>query len=220
MSEIGVIVGKEWRNFAGSERGVFVVYGALVLAWSLLVRNNILNSSMLFTGMWWLSLSVLISSTVANSVFVTERISGSMEILLTCGFSRSAVLYGKVLFVVFVSVALGAVCSGLALVWSIGDNPALFLRGILANADLYCGGAFLSATAGAWLSIRFSSPRIIPFVVLILVSGVCGAYLAVAQFTALPEWALFLLTLAVGAGFLSLARKDFHGEKIIAPLDI
>ncbi len=220
MSEIRVIVRKEWRNFAGSERGVFVVYGALVLAWSLLVRNNILNSSTLFTGIWWLSLSVLVSSTVANSVFVTERLSGSMEILLTCGFSRSAVLYGKVLFVVFVSIALGALCSGLALVWSIGDNPALFLRGILGNADLYCGGAFLSATAGAWLSIRFSSPRIIPFVVLILVSGVCGAYLVVAQFTGLPEWALFLLTLVIGGGLLGLAKKDFHGEKIIAPLDI
>ncbi len=220
MKQAGIIVRKEWACFTGSEKGVFVVYAVLVFVWSFLPRYNAAGGPGFLSGLWWLSLSVIVSSGFANSVFAAERISGSMEILLTCGFSRNAVVLGKTAFVVLVSAVLGAVCLLLSLVWSLGNLQFVLVQSTLANLLLYSGGAFMGAAAGAWMSIRFSSPRIMPFANLFLVIIICTAYYVAAQFVPMSEWVLFLMTALAGGAFLWRAIKDFHGEKVIAPIDM
>lgn len=220
MDKIGTILKKEWACFTGSEKGVFVVYAVLVCVWSFLPRYNAVNGSGLMSAIWWMSLSVIVSSSFASSVFVAERISGSMEILLTCGFSRNTVVLGKTAFVVLVSAGLGAVCTLLSLAWPVGSLQPFLVRSLLSGMLLYAGGAFMGAAAGAWMSIHYSSPRIMPFANLFLVVLVCSLYYGAAQFVSLPEWVLFLLTVAAGSAFLWRAIKDFHGEKVIAPVDL
>jgi ABC-type Na+ efflux pump permease subunit len=217
VKDILAILRKEWRNFAGSEKGVFVVFGILVLSWSFLSRNNAAGASDIFNSVWWLFFSVVVCSNFANTVFVTERVSGSMEILLTSGFSRNAVLFGKVLFVIIVSAGIGAACIVLSLLWIyIFDRmAAVLMQQIAHGALLYACGVFMNAAAGAWMSIRFSSFRIIPFVNIFVLSLICAVYYA------LPSGAILMLILAaVGVLFLVLAAKDFNGEKIIAPVDL
>jgi hypothetical protein len=220
MRQIGTIVGKEWSCFAGSEKGVFVVYAVLLGVWSFLPRQNALNGFGPVAAMWWMSLSVIVCSSFANSVFVAERISGSMEILLTSGFSRNAVIIGKIAFVVLMSAGLGLGCTLLSLAWPLGSLPPFFVQSELMGLLLYFGGAFMGASAGAWMSIQFSSPRIMPFANLFLVIALCSAYYGVDHFFTLPLSALFCGTVVVGCAFLWRAQRDFHGEKVIAPVDV
>jgi ABC-type Na+ efflux pump permease subunit len=216
------ILRKEWRNFVGSEKGVFAVYGILVFVWSFLPLYNNLGSFALGGAVWWLFFSVIVSGNFANTVFVAERMSGSMEILLTSGFSRNGVLFGKVLFVMILSGVIGGLCLCLSLVWIglSGHAAHLFGPSLLYAVALYASGTFMNAAAGAWMSIRLSSPRLIPFVNILLVGLVCGMYYALFFTACMSEWMLPALLLAVGCVFCALAKKDFDGEKIIAPVDV
>jgi ABC-type transport system involved in multi-copper enzyme maturation permease subunit len=222
VRDIALILKKEWRNFTGSEKGVFAVYGILIFVWSFLPLYNAPGSFAFDGAIWWLFFSVIVSGNFANAVFVSERLSGSMEILLTCGFSRNSVLMGKIIFVMLMSVAIGGLCFGLSFVWiAVTGRPQLFAaESLLFGALLYCAGTFMNAAAGAWMSIRLSSPRLIPFVNLLFVGLVCGMYYALRYAVPVSGWLLVLFLAAAGLAFLLLAKKDFNGEKIIAPLDV
>ena len=50
MKKLNAIIGKEWAGFLGSERGVFSVYGILVLSWSFLPLYKGLGTG----PIWWL----------------------------------------------------------------------------------------------------------------------------------------------------------------------
>jgi ABC-type transport system involved in cytochrome c biogenesis permease component len=219
MNDVLAILRKEWRNFAGSEKGVFAVYAILIFVWSFLPLYNNLGSFALGGAVWWLFFSVIVSGNFANTVFVSERMSGAMEILLTSGFSRNGVLFGKVLFVMIMSGVIGALCFGLSFVWICLSDHAAFLFGpsLVYAALLYASGTFMNAGAGAWMSIRLSSPRLIPFVNILFVGLVCGVYY---ELSFISEWMLPVLLMAAGCGFCALAKRDFDGEKIIAPIDV
>jgi ABC-type transport system involved in multi-copper enzyme maturation permease subunit len=222
VKDVLAILRKEWRNFVGSEKGVFAVYAILVFVWSFLPLYNNLGSFALGGAVWWLFFSVIVSGNFANTVFVAERMSGSMEILLTSGFSRNGVLFGKVLFVMIMSGVIGALCFCLSIAWIglSGHAALLFGPSLLYAVALYASGTFLNAAAGAWMSIRLSSPRLIPFVNILLVGVVCGVYYALFFTACMSAWALPALLLAVGCVFCALAKRDFNGEKIIAPVDV
>jgi ABC-type transport system involved in multi-copper enzyme maturation permease subunit len=216
------ILRKEWRTFIGSEKGVFAVYAILVFSWSFLPLYNNLGSFALGGAVWWLFFSVIVSGNFANTSFVAERMNGSMEVLLTSGFSRDCVLFGKVVFVIIMSVVIGTVCFCLSLLWVVllGHASMLFGTSLLFAALLYASGTFMNASAGAWMSIRLSSPRLIPFVNILLVGCVCGLYYALYCTVPVSEWLLSCLLFCAGCVFLFLAKKDFNGEKIIAPVDL
>ena len=222
MKDSVTILKKEWRNFTGSEKGVFVVYGIIIFVWSFLPLYNNTGSFALSGAVWWLFFSVIVSGNFANTVFVAERMSGSMEILLTCGFSRNGVLYGKILFVVLMSVAIGSLCFGLSLFWIavLSQMHPVSGTSLAMSSLLYCSGTLLNATAGAWMSIRLSSPRLIPFVNILIIGLVCGVYYALYYTAWVSEWFLISLLIVFAAVFFLLAKKDFHGEKVIAPVDI
>jgi ABC-type transport system involved in multi-copper enzyme maturation permease subunit len=236
VRDILLILKKEWRNFTGSEKGVFVVYGVLIFFWSFLPLSYYLphsgaeafkNQSVLggfaFNGaVWWLFFSVIVSSSFASSVFIAERMSGSMEILLTSGFSRNSVLFGKVLFVFIICVVIGCCCFGLSSVWiAIASRFYVFsARLIVVSALLYCAGSFMNSTIAAWMSIRLSSPRLVPFANLLISSIIFGMYSILDKMFDASIWILVLLLVTAGIVFFVLAQKDFHSEKIIAPVDV
>jgi len=222
MKDTLTIIKKEWRSFFGSEKGVFAVHGILIFVWSFIPLSSGSGSVLSGNPLWWLFFSVIVSGSFANSVFVAERLSGSMEILLTSGFPRNSVLMGKTGFVILMAVVIGGLSFALSFLWaSLISKQCLFQTdSLLFGALLYCAGTFMNAAAGAWMSIRLSSPRLLPFVNLLFVGLVCGIYYALRYAAGVPGWPLFLFLAAAGIAFLLLAKKDFNGEKIIAPLDL
>jgi len=221
MNAILSIFKKEWHCFKGSEKGVFIVYSILLFVWSFFPLNNV--STVAMSGsLWWLFFSVIISGNFASTVFVAERLSGSMEILLTSGYSRNAVLFGKMLFVMTLSIVIGILCLGLSFVWIMvsGHSQIAFGQAIFFAALVYSAGTFMNAASGAWLSVVLSSPRLLPFINVLVVGMICAIYSALHIFCGFAEWQLGLLLIIAGFVFLQLAKKEFNSEKIVAPLDV
>jgi ABC-type Na+ efflux pump permease subunit len=218
MKKIKAVLIKEWRNFVGSERGVFFIYGVLVLSWSFLPLNKDLGSG----PIWWLFFSIIISGNFSNSVFVAERMNGSMEILLTSGFSRDSVFLGKTAFVVGATVSIGMACFLLSLAWTriMGIDRPVTEAQLFQDAFLFCAGAFMNVTFGAWMSFRLQSPRIIPFLTILVMGLIVAGFACLSVFLKTPQWTLgVLLTIAAGI-FGTLAKKEFHGEKVIQPIHL
>ena len=136
MKDIWLIVRKEWIGFAKSDRGIFLVYSILVLAWSILLSSNI---NLLLAGagyLWLIFFSVIVSGNFSNTTFSAERISGSLEILLTSGIARNAILIGKIAFVIIMSIIMGFLCYVLAVgIYVVkGENYSLVLSIIPAGS--------------------------------------------------------------------------------------
>lgn len=222
MKDIRLIVRKEWRGFAKSDRWIFVIYGILILAWSLLLSKNmgILSSG---AGYLWLAFfSVIISGNFSNTVFVAERMSGSLEILLTSGVSRQSILNGKILFIIIVSTVMGALCYFVALGLNVlkGENVSVLIKIIPIGEELilYISACFMNAACGAWLSVRISNPRILPFVnlfVLLVIIIIHGVLSEIYSFTL---WSLIIVIAITGVLFYLFAYRDFKSERVIQPI--
>ena len=216
MRDLLIVLRNEWRSFLCSDRGLFVVYGVMIVGWGFLIATW--RSYVLFFAPFWLaSFSVIIAATFANSVFVSERISGSLEILLTCGISRSGILCGKLAFIFITTMIVGALCMGLASV------VRHILFGAMAGADaiigasgiaVYCGATFLTAASSAYFSVLLPNPRILHFINLLIVIFLVSLHSILTSFWPIPLFVLALLLLLIGTAFLFLAKKEFEGERI------
>lgn len=218
MKSLNSIISKEWNNFIGSDRGIFIVYGILVFSWSFLPLSHSIETD----SIWWLFFSVIVSGNFANTVFVSERLNGSMEILLTSGFSRDAVLFGKILFIILLSGILGMLCFCFSLIWLLlARQLHSFLRYDIAfNVALYGGGTIMNAACGAWMSIRLPNPRLIPFVNIMIVGIIVAVFYTLKYANVAPRWSLLYLLLSMSVVFLLLAKRDFHSEKIVQPINL
>ena len=186
---INIVFCKECRSFIGSERGLLFVYAVLIAGWSLLPLAGGIEQT---GSLSWLLFSVIISSNFAGPVFVSERLSGAMEVLLTSGLSRSSVLWGKLLFVVGISFAAGACSFALSLVWLnfMGEYHGLQTGYLLHIAALYCAGAVMNSACTAWLSVRLRSPRTVPLTGILLTAIPAALWYVFAGMQGLPEWIL------------------------------
>ena len=105
MKELKTVIYKEWKCFIGSDReSLFFIqflYYPGVSFW--LVAMTRLCEQVLFG----LCFSVVVAANFSNTVFISERISGALEILITSGLSRSSILFGKMSFVMGMSLVIG-----------------------------------------------------------------------------------------------------------------
>jgi len=221
MKGIGIIIKNEWLNFIRSDRGVFLVYGILIAVWSIVLASNLHRSAFETNTLWWIFFSVIVSGTFSNTTFVSERLSGALEIVLTCGLSRAAILAGKVVFIICMSVLFGLLCYGCALAeaamtrfvptagMTAGDAAAL--------VALYLAACYMNAACGAWLSIRLGNPRLSHFANLLVLGLIVGTHALLAAFVLIPAWALPAALVCMGTLFMLFALRDFASERVVQP---
>jgi hypothetical protein len=216
MRDAIIVLRNEWLSFLSSDRGLFVVYAVMIVGWGFLIATW--KSFLLFFAPFWLaSFSVIIAATFANSVFVSDRISGSLEILLTCGISRSGILKGKLGFIFFMTMVVGALCMGLAsavryiLFHAMGGAEVIIGPSGIA---VYCGATFLTATSSAYFSVLLPNPRVLHFINLIMVIFLVCLYSVLAIYWPIPLYVLALFLILFGVIFFFLAKKEFESERI------
>ncbi len=222
MKDSWLIIRKEWTGFAKSDRGVFLVYGVLVLAWSVLLSSNI---ETLLAGagyLWLIFFSVIVSGNFSNTTFSAERISGSLEILLTSGVSRTAILLGKIAFVIAMSIVLGFICYVLAVGIYLfkGEKIDLILNIIPAGRMmiLYSTACFMNGACGAWLAVRVNNPRLLHFVNLFVLVLIVAVHAFLSTFFSLSIWSLFVALAFMGGLFMLLAVRDFKSDRVLQPV--
>ncbi|MDR0330798.1 MAG: ABC transporter permease subunit [Chitinispirillales bacterium] len=212
MTGLAAILQKELKNLVNSDKGTFAVYAVISVVWSF---------SLLFDGggIWLVFFSVIIAANFSATVFISERVSGTLEVLITSGVSRDAVLFGKMFFVIAMTSAMGAVCAALAFLWRVLLPDAGAARPLgLADAALYLGATVLNAAASAYLSARMGNPRFLHFVNLFMTGAAVAVYGAISSNTAAHPLILAAAFLLMGLAFAVLARREFAGERIIRPV--
>jgi ABC-type Na+ efflux pump permease subunit len=221
MKNTLLILRRELGNFVQSERSSFVIQAVLVILWGAMVARNMQQLALEANVLWWVFFSVIVSSTFANATFVSERLSGSLEILLTCGVERRAILAGKIAYVILMSCLLGALSLGFSAactLFSSSDAQSFFAAASPWRlAYLYLTACFVNASCCAWLSVRLANPRLSAFANLLVLSViVCGHALLSAVWPA-SAWSLPLVLVCAGGLFLFFAVRDFGGERVIQP---
>jgi hypothetical protein len=217
MQSIRAVIAKEWKCFIGSDKGMFFLYFILILIWSMLLSSK--SSSDLYSApLWLVFFSVVITANFSNNVFISERVSGALEIFITSGLSRNAILYGKLIFVLILSNISGVLCFAMSVVihrflFSDDKNP-------LSGMDLllYSGSAFLNVASSAYLSVRMSNPRLLHFANMFLLMIIVGAYIAISAFYTVDIIYLILLLFVAGGLICWRAQILYNSEKILQPV--
>lgn len=221
MKNIILVIQKECNNFFCSDKSIFAVYGILVLAWSVVLATNITSAALESNMLWWVFFSVIVSGNFSNTTFVSERLNGSLEILLTCGITRLSILIGKILYIIAMSAILGFVCLAIGLLWLAITGYDLFIlfraMNIIALTFIYIGACYMNASCGAWLSVRLNNPRLSHFANLLVLGLVVGIYAVFSTFFDISCFVLVAALLGVGTLLLILAILDFRGEKVVQP---
>jgi ABC-type Na+ efflux pump permease subunit len=221
VNQLLLIFRKEWLNFRQSDRSVFIVYLFLIAGWGMLIATA-QGQSVTSAALWLVFFSVIIAANFSSTVFVSERMTGSLEILLTCGLSRGAILYGKVAFVLAMTLAIGMLC---ALVGGLlrpfigaGHGSALPGGAVVSSAVLYVAAALFNAASSACFSVWLPNPRLLHFINLLILAAVMSAYMALSEAFSLPLYTVSILLFATGAVFLALGRRAFESERIAKPV--
>jgi len=228
MTGLTTVIRKELKNLAGSGPGVFVMYALITALWSI-------AAIAISDDFWFIIFAAIIATSFSGTVFISERVSGTLEILITSGFSRDAVLFGKMAFVVAMTAIIGLASGTISCaVYVFCDIPfwgfGTWIFGI--TGAIYLSAAFFNAATAAYLSVRMSNPRFMPFVCLLLTSILVSAYYIYIQIVFQTakhyrhenwlHWSqihvLILTFLLAGTIFTLLARREFAGERITRPV--
>jgi hypothetical protein len=226
MNPTLTIVMREFKCFVGSDRGVFVVYAILVVLWSLLYLSRSAAGGEIISLLWAMTFAAVVGGNFAQTTYLAERMNGALEILLACGISRRAIVAGKTIFIVAMTIVIGFACLGLAALWS--GIAAIFGYGASPiGAEVfavYGAAAFLNAAMSCWFSVVLPNPRVLHFINLgFTVSLVALFYFATGPLQIDVHAAAFLLTailVACGSVFLALGIRAYSGEGVIAPVTL
>lgn len=218
MNGILTVIHKEWRCFLGSDRGIFFVYGLLIVSWSIMMATGN-GSDITTTGpIWIVFFSVVISANFSNTVFISERTNGILEILITSGLARRDILYGKMIFVIGMSTVTGMICLAFSPLWELVIPTETELA---VNADsllLYTSAVFMNAGNSAYLSIRMGNPRLLHIANILILAFITGLHSFAAIHTALSPVLLPFVLALLGAVSTVMARRLFESEKILQPV--
>ena len=217
MKGLLTVVKKEWMCFIGGDRGIFLLYGILILTWSFLLASG--DDSTMRTGpLWLVFFSVVIAANFSNTVFISERITGALEILITSGLSRNAILFGKMAFIMGMSLMVGGACMLLGMLWCVllFDTGYSFLT--ISDYLIFAASAFVNVSSSAFLSVRMANPRLLHFTNLFLLGGIVFVYTILSHFYPVPVGALLLVLSGFGSVCTILAQREFSSERILQPV--
>lgn len=218
MRDMFLVLRKEWKAFTKSESGIFFIYGILIFAWSFLISSEFNSISTGDGYLWLVFFSVIISGNFSNSVFVSERMSGSLEILLTSGISRRSILYGKSAFVMIMSVCMGFLCYCIAFLINIYLRESYVIFNPTLPVCIYISACFMNTSCGAWLSVRLTNPRLVHFANLFMLAFVIVLHRVLSLYVALSDWSLTAVLFAMGFLLMILAYRNYKSERIIQPV--
>jgi ABC-type Na+ efflux pump permease subunit len=217
MRNIGVVIAKEWKCFLGSDRGMFILYFILILIWSLLLASRD-SSHFNAEPLWLVFFSVVITANFSNTVFISERVSGSLEILITSGLSRNSILYGKMSFILLMSFIFGAICFFATLLFQnlLLNDSTEYVN--WSSYILYAGSAFLNVSSSAYLSVRLSNPRLLHFANMFILGLIVGIYMVLSAMYNVSIHYLFGFMCIVAFFICWRTQILYNSEKVLQPI--
>lgn len=225
MRGVAVIVRKEFLSLLGSDRSILLLYGFVVFLWSFLFVGAGVEQSPGGTSIWLLPFSVIVVSNFSQGVFVSERLTGAVEILLTCGLSRPVIMTGKMVFVWAMAVVMGLACMGLGCAWAAvatavdtgAPYSVPFSAGYLV---LFSSAAAFNTALVALLSIYLPNPRMSHLVNFLAVAAIMSVYFPFASRLPASEYVLSAILVVCAAVAIMGVFRGAAGERIARPVNL
>lgn len=232
MSSIIAIIKKEFKNFSHSGRATIFLYALIASIWGVAIAETGDVYLLMF-------LAVMIVGSFTNTVFISERVNGALEILITSGFSRRAVLFGKMAYILLMAVIMLFVCMIFSTIMSVLMQMFFYDALIMNNAltsfsinfriaeavSLYIPVAFMCVASSAYFSVRLSTPRFLHFINIFITGIITGISIIIIE-TYVPDGSnnptIYdnIGFIAAGIFFTILADKQFSGEHPTRPTTI
>jgi ABC-type Na+ efflux pump permease subunit len=214
MHSLRVVLAKEWKCFSGSDLGLFILYLFLVLVWSLLLVLNVKSDSSAGSS-WFIFFSVVVTANFSNSVFISERVNGVLDIFITSGLSRNAILYGKMLFAFSMVLLIGAICA--ILTWVLSFTVMDYHGKVIGYLDylIYACATFLNISSSAYLSVKMNNTRLLHFANIFLLAVIIIIYKLIDSYWGASLLYLSLILLLFGIFFCWRAQKLYNSEKVL-----
>ena len=223
MREIVLVLKREWEQLAGSDTATHVLFLFLVVLWSLLFTTA--DDGGATRLVWVVTFSVIVVNACASGPFMHERLSGALEIVLTCGIARDTLYRGKVLFVTLVATVLGGICTGLSGIWelllgrvSYGDTGAW--QDGFAGVVTFAFAAFMNACCAALFSVLLPNPRFVFFFNFLITSVIVALFLVVHALWGVSTVTLNLMLVVPGLVFLEVGKRVFRTERVVRPATV
>lgn len=216
INGVRTVLIKEWKCFVGSDRSVFILYMILVVSWSFLIANS--NTQINTGSLWLVFFSVIVAANFSNTVFISERVTGTLEIFMTSGISRDSILFGKMVFVFLMSSFMGLLCIMFGITWqTIFPEFGITSIGVY-EIVVYLSSTVLNIGSSAFLSVKMANPRLLHFANILITAVVVIVYMAVSGFLYLPHYLLPAVLICGGIVMSIFARREFNSEKILQPV--
>jgi len=226
MTGLATVIKKELKSF-GADRSQFIIYTVMSAVWGLALFLSGNSDGDVGARFWCVFFAVIVTSVFSGTVFISERVSGTLEVLITSGVSRDAVFFGKLIFVASMSLAVGLLCAVFESAWCCVVSFDIsfwryFLRFGFSDVVLYAATVYLNAAVGAYLSVRMGNPRFLHFINVLITAVLVALYTWSTWSWSAPRehyWPVlsagFML---IGALFTFLGRREFMGERITRPV--
>jgi len=226
MTGLATVIKKELKNF-GADRSQFIIYTVMSAVWGLALFLSGNSDGDVGARFWCVFFAVIVTSVFSGTVFISERVSGTLEVLITSGVSRDAVFFGKLIFVAAMSLAVGLLCAVFESAWCCVlvlnmDFLLYFLPYGFSDVVLYAATVYLNAAVGAYLSVRMSNPRFLHFINVLITAVLVALYTWSSWSWSAPRehyWPVLAAGfMLIGVVFTFLGRREFMGERITRPV--
>ncbi len=220
MSELFLIYKQELLSFLKSGKSSLLLLAFTTLAWGGFITNKIETIDDPSSYLWVLFFSLVAGAGLTTSVFVRERVSATLEVLLHSGLERNSILLGKLLFTTSMTLLVGVGAFSISfIVRSIlyKDSGQLFDE-IGVVISLYSASTILVSNSSALLSMVLSNPRLVQFVNFSLLTVVSVLFGLFSPQGRISLWILSFSLIILSAILFFFTKRAFRNEKIIQPL--
>lgn len=207
----------EFRSLVKSGPSAIALLVFTALLWSNYVSNQVVSIADMGSFLWVISFAFVMTAGISYSVFIRERTNGALEILLTSGIEKVAIIRGKILFATIVSSLMGVTSFIFAFLikYVILREEFYSWFELFDILLMYVGAVVFITSLSAFYSLLLKTPRLIQFLNFITLGILSAIYIVFDVLLQVPLWGFAVTLIAFSAMLNQISSKLFLREQVI-----
>lgn len=211
----------EFRAFIKSGAMAVMFVFITVLSWGvmlgmMLIDDGVSEIDATQLHVWFLYFSLVTSAGIASTVFIRERLAGTLEVLLVSGVTRKELLFGKLGFSLVAMCLIGAATLEVAyLVSSYFSFDPVGLPVFYKLFITYLGGSLVVSSSSAWLALTLRNPRMTHVINFFVLSGLVLLMAYTRREHGVTVLQFFPVYVVAMSPFLWLSLKQLRRQSVV-----
>ncbi len=218
--EIQEIFKFELRAFLKSGVSSLLLLVITSLIWGGVIAGKVETIQFADSWLWVIFFALVAGAAFSTTVFVRERLSSTMEILLISGVERASILWGKLIFTTTFTIFTGLLAFAMAWICRslILQLPFFLPRELLQTLTLFIASSFCVSSSSAMLSLSLANPRLVQFLNFLILTVLSTIFALISSFFDVSLYLFALIEIIFGILFSIISQFQFSRETIIQPL--